>query len=441
MRSIVGISLHANFIISFVVLFLFGLGLHIGGVAGFFVILLFMANFLTALFIILVTLNISVFKVPREFHFIAVVSLCAIVYFVAWILGGLSAGQHVKDVLGGALRAIVPFLVFLSFTFAFNKAANKEGLLRFMLHLLLFYGFVFAGGKIVLLATGSFYGAGLNQYIVSAFIVSFLFALLQGGGGRKLCWLALFCLLLLSVLSFKRTVWVQLLFIVSIFIYFLPGVRKFNFSIMLLAVLVGVVFVSSDTAIAERIISRFLYTFSGDDGGLDQSTGRRIVELQGMYAHYLDNYPWLTFWVGHGPGAGFDLISMGYENRNTNEFGEAYHIHSFWGIVFFRFGIVGLLLYVLPIGWAIFRGYKIVRQSLSMVTSSTYMPFWCLVAALGSYIELILLSVSTASANAFYASYSFGLVLFFVCAVSFLLSPSRNCVEDRIVWEAECRTL
>src|SRR5690554_837849 len=261
MKSIVGVSIHANFIISFLVLFMFAMGMHVGGYAGVFVVLLFAANLLSSLFLVALSLHKDMLRVPSNFYYPAVLSCLAIFYFSVWIFGGLSAGQHVKDALGGSLKAMLPFIVFISFSMAFNRVSDKYGIYRFALVLMVFYGFVYAVGKIVLLSLGYFYGAGLSQYIVSSFVLALFFSAMVYKVKVRLSWFLLFLFLFLSVLSFKRTVWVQLLVAFFVFLYFFPKAKKLQLIFSAALGLAVAVTFFADSSLGDRIVSRFLYTF------------------------------------------------------------------------------------------------------------------------------------------------------------------------------------
>lgn len=283
---------------------------------------------------------------------VILLTLFGLAYFAVWMIAGFLLGQHPKDVVGSTARALLPFIV-MTCIFSGLGVANswrRERVFRYFVSVSCVFTGVGAVGKALLLLSGSFYGGGLNQFYIETFVLVWLVLYVfkvRAPARKKLAVIVLvWWLLVLSVLSLKRAVWVNLLFAFALVM--LP----LNVKQRLQAVLVGVALAAAGVVLfaqlgqIDRLMARYEYTFSGAGAEtLDPSTYTRVAEMTAA-VYTLNHSPMRIGWlIGLGPGAGYENPE-GFPFNNLNEHGEPYHIHSAVGLITFRYGVIGLLLYM-----------------------------------------------------------------------------------------------
>lgn len=335
--------------------------------------------------------------------------LIAIGYFSLWFLVSLLLGGDPFDSLGSTVRALSPFLMFLALFFATYDSRGQFNLDKvfFISKIILVFLSLDILGKLVLVSSGYFYGGGLNQYSVAGYMLTYIFLLAEKKGFFKSLPLIILIALtiVLTVLSFKRSLW-GLLVVNIFFIMIIRFKAKQAFLFLLLS---AAAFVTAQNYYSDTfndVTARLLYTFSGQGDGLqslDASSYTRVAELISAYRTMLDGPYALSAIGGLGPAAGYNDYGFGLDNYNSS--GELFHIHSFFGIVGFRYGILGLLFYslipvVAAIAWVKFG--RFVRSE----TGIEYRVF------VSSVVAILVSFCSSVSSNSLYGNTMIGVYLF-----------------------------
>lgn len=362
-------------------------------------------------------------RVARHIRTIAVI---AIVWALYWALIGLAIGQHPKDVIGSSLRVALPFLAAIILIDAVC-GQSPHGQRRSLVHLasvLVGLSIIGALGKLSLLAEGSRYGGGLNQYSIDILVMVVLALVVIGGARaplpRLLLALLLVCLIGLSLLSLKRAVWINLAFALGLVVLLIPSGRRATMISLLAVGTALIAAIGLRFGLSDSVLARFAYTFAdyGASGRFDASTTQRIAEAVAA-ARTLNQSPlglaWLT---GLGPGAGYGGLA-GHQFYNLNERGEPYHLHSFVAITLFRYGLVGLVLHMALVGMAA-RSFWVCRRALAINRGRA--DDW-MVAAIGAGASIAILAKlpDMITGNAYFGSFAFGLhVAIMVSALSLI---------------------
>jgi hypothetical protein len=340
-------------------------------------------------------------------------TVLAIGYFGLWLVLGLALGQHPKDVVGSTGRVFLPFLmyVFVSSGLSFVMPVVRMKFYKFIFLSLFLFTIAGAVGKILLMIQGMFYGGGLNQFKIPVVILSWMILLLSNKVlSQKKQILVLGGLLIfvfLSVLSFKRGVWLELC--VSLLIIFFMISHRNRMKIIFMSVIFLFIIVLSLVQIgqADKIISRLQSTFSGGNSGieaLDSSSYYRIMELQA--ASYTLNKTKLTWLTGLGPGAGYEN-PYNYRFVNFNEYGEPYHIHSALGIIIFRYGLIGALFHLSLVALCIRWLFLFSRRLKSERISSPWHPY---IIGFSASMANVASITSLITSNVYFGSFMFGLM-------------------------------
>lgn len=324
---------------------------------------------------------------------------------------GLVLGQDFWDIVGSSARMSVIFLVVGAGMIALNSVGDSdiEYRLRIFAWTILVASIIGGLGKATLLAQGRTYGAGLNQYYMGTFALVLAVLVLatqrQSHLKRLLIIGALLLGMSLSVLSFKRGVWFEMVAAFGAVLVIAYWLRRSRGILLLAIVGVGVSFVVVAAGYADRLYRR--YTYSLDDTGSVVLQGNvRWEEMVG--AGYTLNLPGnrLGWLVGLGPGAGYRHPS-GFPFRNVNEAGDPFHIHSFYGIVGFRYGLIGLVLYMVLVSLSFVALYRVVRA----VRRSAMLPDLTALIAISSSLAVMASLVAGLFANELYGSFELAFLL------------------------------
>lgn len=291
-------------------------------------------------------------------------------FFFLWAASstilGLAFADRLFNVALDLLRSISPFLMLLSLVASLDKNATKERSMSDLCALLFFslYGLILA--KVTLLGSGQFYGGGAHQFlypIITLILLVFLFVNksissklrlpILGRPSKSIIILLIFLILMLTVLSMKREQWLiaSLAVCLTVFIN-ARNPRTFIFTLTFFAVGLVAYFTLVDQSVAEQLLWRFQYTFSGTNQlGVDASTFERTAEIMGVTYTLGEHIGWIEYITGHGNGAEYRLHPSfpSVKDQTGSDFGLFRHVHSMYGILLFRNGLVGVFLYTLPL--------------------------------------------------------------------------------------------
>lgn len=350
--------------------------------------------------------------------FMILMSVLAVGYFVLWAIGGLLAGQHIKDALGSTLRATSPFLVFLSVMWLAKRSAidkRREAITK-SFRLLVGVAVLGALGKIGLIATNNWDAWGLGGYAGPTYALFFLtvVVLTKKTPGRKkaVASALIFLLVAATVLSLKRNAWVVLFLTPFLFIFlFRPrmSARLVAFSVVVIVVsVIAVDYLGFEGIVYDRV----QYTFqSGSDlSDFDNSSAGRIHEMvsaMGTIGHTA--YP-VSLITGLGPGAGYENLT-GWNFKNFNELGEPYDIHSGYIMILFRYGIFGLAIYATFFFAAIklaLSSRALLKRSNQLHTTQGY-ALCIIVGAAATHILLIVPAMI--ASNGLFGNWEVGAIL------------------------------
>lgn len=336
------------------------------------------------------------------------IALCALFYFIAWLFFSMPLEQHPKDALGAVVRGLIPFVVIIFVVSTVTEKYSQQLFIKNILQVLLFFFAVEAVLKIYMLANGVFYGAGINQYSSTGFLLTYLLLLFikgkKGEVGSKFLLFILLVSILLSVLSFKRGTFVELVINMILISYFLQGKKLIKYNFFALILIVSSASILYQTAYFDKIVNRIESTFKSDYQ-LNRSTNTRINELDAIF-RTLSEKPYIIWLTGQGPGAGYH--DYGYSFKNRNELGQPYHVHSFIGIVLNRFGLIGIFLH-LAIVFIILR--IVLRLKNKIRKSKNFSIDSPLLIAISSASHILVKLPSTLKGNAYYGSYEFGIMV------------------------------
>ncbi|HEX7050663.1 MAG TPA: hypothetical protein VF188_10710 [Longimicrobiales bacterium] len=321
------------------------------------------------------------------------ISLAALAYFAGILILTPAAGNSIGYTVGDLYRAVLPWIsIVVLFSVFPGSEAFRDRFIR--LTIAIAFAAALVGGvvKAVFAAKGVFYGAGLLQYYVGSFVLSYVLLRVTHGSyapARAVGWSVVLAILVaLSVLSFKRGTWILIAFTLTMtLVLSTRRARALGF----VAVLIGLFgFAGHVTGLNAMVAQRLTYTISGPRVA-DASSFERVAEGAGaMHALATTRVP-LAFLTGLGHGAEF-RAAPGFPMK-SEEGGSApglfHHIHSTPFLLMFRYGAVGLALYgllILP-----------VFVLLARVRSRRYREFLCrnwhgqvclatLVAVLGTLI-------------------------------------------------------
>ena len=250
--------------------------------------------------------------------------LASIVLFL--ILNGVISileGDSITDIIGSGLR----FFTFPLLYFAIKMSKFKIVDFKKLLFCILIYDSILKAFGIIFL--NKLYG---GPFAVISFVPSTLNSLLVNGS-----YSIFFLVTLLIILSLKRSSWLLLTPLILIKLK-----NKFIKSSLIILIGIIVLYQSPYYDIIENRIDITLNVFESNSN--ERSISKRGDEVQATLAEIKKN-PYSLFF-GNGAGAGYQ---GNFDNNNLNDKGEFYHIHNMWVLILFRYGIIGILVYLLII--------------------------------------------------------------------------------------------
>lgn len=349
-------------------------------------------------------------------------------YFLASTFLGALASIGVINPLMDLLRAMSPFLVFFTLLFSINSKSSRSAVGDFI-SLIFIHVYFLAFAKILLLANGMYYGGGANQFAIPVVVISILLVLLaapRGGVGVAIPHvpnstlarvLLLGLILVLTGLSLKREQW--FITLIAVFLTLLMTAKKKGTLplVIFLCVFSGItLFVFAQQGVVEVLINRFQYTFSGSQASqLDRSSFERVAEIQGVLYSLGNEIGFIEYVLGHGNGAEYRLHPdyPSVKLSTGSEIGLFRHVHSMYFILLLRNGLLGLVLYLLPI--VLFLWYSMVRGAFSKS------PIAGLNVAM--VVGAVCILISGFPANSAYGSMMYG---FFLCIIFLMVKERQN---------------
>lgn len=354
--------------------------------------------------------NVKIRKLRLVF-FSVILAVC---WALVGIFIGLLNGSKVEYVIGDSVRYLIPFVSLGAFIVVFNLYRNSEKrYIDFILKTILTVFFAHIVVKIYFLTNGTVYGGGAHQFIIPPFIFYVLCSLIirknidvhnysQLNNDFKL-WVIISVGLILSFLSLKREYWIVLSFTLFITVFLNLKYKK-GFLFSLIFIFVVAAFLILNSWFVEQLASRVDYTFNSDQNiGLDSSSYERLAELISANEQMGKSLGWLEYITGLGAGAeypaaeGVQLAKL----STGSKIGLYHHIHSMYGIIIFRHGLVGLIIYLLPI-------VILLRSFLLSDVRKKYYSIYSVIAV-GILIDLASGLISAFAANSFYGSLDYGI--------------------------------
>jgi O-antigen ligase len=333
------------------------------------------------------------------------------------VLIGFSGGGAFKYLLGDTVRFFISFIAFFAFYISWEPIVhNQNEKLDLFINFIFFYIVLSIIGKILLLSQGYTYGAGLNQFnlfpfvfFVLSMILIFGYAAIYNVGKGKV-FLFLLVGIVLTILSFKREFWF-LMAITALITFAYSFKRKSSYYFLVLFIISTLLFVFFNPSIVENVVYRFEYTFRGDKG-LDSSSFERLAEIKGAISRF-GEVPLVDYMIGYGAGAEF-LPVNGYsmiKDSTGSEIGSYHHIHSMYMIILFRYGLLGLMVFLLPVFFVFYKLTTVYRSQIDTIYSTKAKVIYVAVC-----IQLFTMLISGVSSNSLYGNFFYGVWL----AVAFL---------------------
>jgi len=277
-----------------------------------------------------------------------ILSVFAIFFFTFGLLYSYLSDNSFRYTIGDFYRSILPFFIYTVLYYEFFL--TKNSFLKFSKQLIGIYVLIAILGatmKSIYVSSGQFYGGGMHQYYMSTLIYVllvlkiFFYNVRDWLTWRKLKYvLMLLLLIILSILSMKRGVWISLIF--STFILFMiplgSRINKFALALIYLtSTLLFFLLIGSDTIslFIQRVIGFF------NDGSLSG----RLIEIESVLKTFSNDAGLLNWLFGFGHGAELTLIDKGHQWSGllTN---ETHHIHSIYFLMLYRNGLFGLFFYI-----------------------------------------------------------------------------------------------
>jgi hypothetical protein len=165
--------------------------------------------------------------------------------------------------------------------------------------------------------------------------------------------------------SFKRLFFYFVLYFVLLGLVFISGERTtvvlalllFMFYLMLKSRVIFFVFLllASFSILSLDIeafdLKRFETLFSGD---ADQSILSRLNEVYDVVHHFSNNASLFNYLLGFGFSATYEPVSFSGVDLNVTPSGTVHHVHVFPFLIFLRFGLLGVVLY-LYLWWKVLK--------------------------------------------------------------------------------------
>lgn len=368
----------------------------------------------------------------RIFNSLYLLSILGITYAIISSAFGFVWSNEFKYILGDTLRFSLPFLSIIAFLSAIRLGVNSDELIEKILLCLVIDAVIRILIKFFLVSTGTYYGSGLNQFMLEPILMALLFFGVVNCGvtfngryySRRLCFILLLLACFAILISFKRASWALSIFILALnFIFY----RKVLIGVMCSVVLVCTFYLAfSDSNVFSLIIKRFEYSFIDSNGrGIDSSSFERLAEVNGVIYTLGTDIPWIEPLTGRGSGAEFKQHPKFPMSKAAtgSEFGLYHHIHSFYFITIFRHGLIGLLAYLAIISIIIVKSLQLIRK---LRVSDPYQKFMVAVM-FGCICQFGYLLIRGISSNSIYGNASIGIyVILFMSSFKGLNSNRRK---------------
>ena len=337
--------------------------------------------------------------------------LTCFLYLLSSMVLGWSNGNSVKYILGDTFRFLIPVLIIYCCTLHLTSLdINKS--LNMYIRTLLFYFILISITKILLLLSGHFYGGGAHQFMMPPFLLFILVAAMSvnkkneepffnGLSNGMLNIVFLLVGIVLTVLSLKRENWI--IMILTLFFAYLATNKNKKVNYFFLSLIISaLIYLSFSPDLLAIIIQRYDYTFSDNSGhGMDRSSFERIAEVKGALYSMFNHFPIGEFLFGLGSGAEFSLAPYynSVKDSTGSSLGQYHHIHNMYMVVFFRFGVIGIILLLFPVLYLTIQYHKSNFCSKHKVVCQA-----CLVS-------LIMMLVAGIPANSMYGSFFYGVII------------------------------
>ena len=350
----------------------------------------------------------------KKYDALCIYLICFLVLaFVSIIVGG-AIGSSLKYIISDTVRLAVSFSVLFYCVFSVSTLKSKEKFITDAIEALFILNIVMILYKVTLLFNGTFYGGGSNQYILSPFLFFLFYSSLVTkvnfvGITKKMAKIFLIVGIALTILSFKRQFWLILMLSLSFcLLFYSRRIRSFYF--LLLFILLSAAFVYLNPGIIDLMMQRLEYTFSNNtSSGLDRSTYERVAEVKSALDTIGYDIQILEYIFGRGAGAEFSAAEgVSFIKDSTgSEVGLYHHIHNMYVILFFRYGIVGLMLFIVPVLYFVFKLLRFLKFNKVMIKNAKAYKYYILFIA--ATLELSLGLISGIASNSYYGSIFFSL--------------------------------
>lgn len=319
-----------------------------------------------------------------------------LLYFTSHALVSLAIGEPLFDVTGSFARATLPFLVALSL---YALMQRRRAAIYEINAALWWAAIVGASAKwVAYLATGAFYGGGVHQFSISAYLLVVVLSSVIWGAqlglprSVSLRLVGLWFLVASTVLSFKRGAWVSLAAAVVLFALWAWVQRGLG---RLLGILSATLAVSTLVATGFGVLEGLERRWQSIEVVADSTRADEWDRVLGAYATANAT----NVIVGFGTSA--ELPGGTDSFRNVSLSGRALHIHSFYALVLFRFGLLGMLCFVMP---ALMLATRLRRHGRGLSAKDRVVP-------IGVALWMFQTFVVGVSSNAAYGSIGFGIAL------------------------------
>lgn len=293
-------------------------------------------------------------------------AIVVILVFIASTFIGILRGWYLKDILGDSIRFVAPFLAFYVGLNLFSRLDLEQIKKAFLLIIKgLFFIFlveVFFEILDVFAFNRSFISYPKGGVRVPPLLISFLLLIAYLSKDSLIpklkALLVNIVYILAPIMSASKSLLLSTVF-VFLFTPFVFGNFKNKLLIALVSILGGIWIINLDVFVVNRLISSFL-TLMSDESVLDASTGTRMLEVNSALNDVSQSgISFYSLIIGSGSGAlwfPIGVIEHGLHAANFRPNGGAHHIHVELVSLWFRHGIVGLILYLLLI-------YKVIRSA------------------------------------------------------------------------------
>jgi len=371
---------------------------------------------LSLLLLLFLTIYFSGAKYKITSPLLMAVSLSSIFILSIQLCASLLGDNDFNYTIGDYYRSILPYFALIVFNIALSSERKIMSFASSLKVFLIYFAIIGAITKIYLVVfLGNFYGGWSNQYYIGSFLLTYLFVKYS----KKISWkfVSIISLVLLSILSLKRGIWISIVFVFLTILLSRNLVKKLSWIRLSIVISATIVILSvlvpgelMDLAI-NSVVSRLEYTFGGNDG----SVAGRLNEWYNV-KEILENGSVENLFFGYGHGSEFfDIYKTGGMGSMD---GSVHHIHSTWVLLLFRNGLVGVFMYMV-----LFLGA--VKIFVLYWNDTFKRPFivkkevWLL--GFSASVELMVQMMNSIQGNIAYGSVYFSIFLFLAVALRRIL--------------------